>query len=51
MPPYVICHDSTLREMADTMPMTMAAMSKITGMGAKKLSAYGDAFLAVVRRF
>ncbi len=51
VPPYVICHDSTLREMADTMPMTMAAMSKITGMGAKKLSAYGDAFLAVVRRF
>jgi ATP-dependent DNA helicase RecQ len=49
VPPYVIFHDSVLREMAATRPDTLAALGRIAGVGAKKLDAYGDAFLAVLR--
>jgi ATP-dependent DNA helicase RecQ len=51
MPPYVIFHDATLREMATARPADLAQMGEIGGVGAKKLEAYGDAFLAVVRQF
>jgi ATP-dependent DNA helicase RecQ len=50
LPPYVIFHDSTLREIAALRPQSLAALGDIGGIGAKKLEAYGDAFLAVVRR-
>lgn len=49
VPPYVIFHDATLREMAEIKPDSPAALSRITGVGARKLDAYGDAFLAVLR--
>jgi ATP-dependent DNA helicase RecQ len=48
LPPYVIFHDSTLREMAATRPATLAALGRITGVGARKLEAYGERFLAVI---
>ncbi|MEN2787033.1 DNA helicase RecQ [Sphingomonas qilianensis] len=49
VPPYVIFHDSVLREMATLKPSTLAAMGRITGVGQRKLDAYGDAFLQVIR--
>jgi ATP-dependent DNA helicase RecQ len=49
VPPYVIFHDSVLREMAQLRPGNRDALSHITGVGARKLEAYGDAFLAVIR--
>ena len=49
VPPYVVFHDSTLREMAQTRPTSLAAMGEITGVGTRKLEAHGDAFLAVIR--
>ena len=51
VPPYVIFHDSTLREMAAAKPQDRRALSEITGVGARKLDAFGDAFLAVIRNF
>jgi len=51
VPPYVIFHDSVLREMANLRPASLGAMGRITGVGTRKLEAYGEAFLAVVRRF
>lgn len=48
VPPYVIFHDSTLREMTDRSPRTMEALSRISGVGTRKLEAYGEAFLAVI---
>jgi ATP-dependent DNA helicase RecQ len=50
VPPYVIFHDATLREMAATRPMTLRELGEIPGIGARKLEAYGDAFLAVIRQ-
>ncbi|MEE9433363.1 MAG: DNA helicase RecQ [Sphingorhabdus sp.] len=50
VPPYVIFHDTTLREMTSARPDSLAAMSGISGVGARKLEAYGDAFLAVIKQ-
>ena len=49
VPPYVIFHDATLREMAAIKPQDRHALSEISGVGARKLEAYGDAFLEVIR--
>ena len=49
VPPYVIFHDSVLREMAARRPADRAALGEIGGVGARKLEAYGGAFLAVIR--
>jgi ATP-dependent DNA helicase RecQ len=51
VPPYVIFHDSVLREMAAARPTTLAAMGEIGGVGARKLEAFGDRFLEVIRQF
>ena len=51
VPPYVVFHDATLREMAQIKPDSLSTLSKITGVGSRKLEAYGDAFLAVLRVF
>ncbi len=50
VPPYVIFHDAVLREMAATRPATLAALGTISGVGARKLEAFGEAFLGVIRR-
>ena len=51
VPPYVIFHDSTLREMAGLHPTQVQSLGQITGVGTRKLEAYGDAFLEVLRQF
>ncbi|MDP1864235.1 MAG: DNA helicase RecQ [Thiobacillus sp.] len=48
IPAYVILHDATLREIAARKPATLAELGEISGLGAKKLEAYGEAVLAVV---
>ena len=50
VPPYVIFHDATLREMAALKPRTRGALGTIAGVGTKKLEAYGDAFLEAIRQ-
>ncbi len=50
VPPYVIFHDATLREMATLRPATLSQLAEIPGIGARKLEAYGDAFLAIIRQ-
>ncbi len=49
VPPYVIFHDATLREMAALRPASLAALGELSGIGARKLEAYGEAFLRVIR--
>jgi ATP-dependent DNA helicase RecQ len=48
LPPYVIFHDSVLRDMAAARPGSLAAMGRIAGVGTRKLEAFGDAFLRVI---
>jgi ATP-dependent DNA helicase RecQ len=51
VPPYVIFHDATLREMALTKPTNIQALGRISGVGARKLEAYGEDFLSVIAQF
>ncbi|KRP46854.1 ATP-dependent DNA helicase RecQ [Pseudomonas libanensis] len=48
VPPYVIFPDSTLLEMLREQPTTMAEMARVSGVGARKLERYGQAFLEVL---
>ncbi|MDP9172984.1 MAG: ATP-dependent DNA helicase [Planctomycetota bacterium] len=45
LPAYVICHDSTLKQMAMVAPGDIEAMERIKGMGPYKIKMYGSAFL------
>ena len=49
VPPYVIFHDSVLRDMAAQRPSSRAELAVLSGIGARKLDAYGDAFLRTIR--
>lgn len=49
VPPYVIFHDATLREMLEFRPLTPEQLRSITGVGDSKLKRFGDEFLAVIR--
>ncbi|MDT9599613.1 DNA helicase RecQ [Sphingosinicella rhizophila] len=51
VPPYVIFHDSTLREMAALRPASLRALSEISGVGAAKLDRYGAAFVDTILGF
>ncbi|SHM32963.1 ATP-dependent DNA helicase RecQ [Paracoccus solventivorans] len=48
VPAYVIFPDRTLIEMAETRPQTLDDMARVSGVGAKKLDSYGEAFLSVI---
>lgn len=49
VPPYVIFHDKTLREIAALKPQTEDGLRLISGIGENKLSRYGGAVLNVLR--
>ncbi len=48
LPPYVIFHDKTLRELAARQPTSLSALSEISGIGEKKSERYGTAFLKII---
>ena len=50
LPAFVIFHDSTLRSIALLNPSQTDQLSGVTGIGAKKLEAYGEEVLAVIKR-
>lgn len=45
VPAYTIFHDATLMEMVEQHPTTPVQMAQISGVGERKLAAYGPAFL------
>ncbi len=49
VPPYVIFHDTTLRELARLKPADLDALRHIYGVGEKKVQDLGDAVLDVIR--
>ncbi len=49
LPAYVIFHDATLAAIAERAPATMGDLQGLSGMGAKKLEAYGAEVLRVSR--
>lgn len=49
LPPYVIFHDATLRDIATRKPATLDEFAQVAGVGQRKLEKYADAFMDVVR--
>ena len=49
VPPYVIFHDTTLRELARLKPADLDALRHIYGVGEKKVQDLGEAVLEVIR--
>ncbi|MDQ0992396.1 DNA helicase RecQ [Streptomyces sp. V3I7] len=48
VPPYVIFHDATLRDIVTTAPASVAELGTVGGVGEKKLARYGEGVLAVL---
>jgi ATP-dependent DNA helicase RecQ len=48
LPAYVIFHDATLAAIAQSAPQSLGDLQGISGIGARKLEAYGAAVLAVI---
>ena len=51
VPPYVICHDRTLAELAQRRPTSIDQLTGIIGLGQVKIDRYGAALIEVVARF
>ncbi|MGN6271792.1 MAG: DNA helicase RecQ [Protaetiibacter sp.] len=49
VPAYIVFGDATLRGIAVTEPSTLEQLATVSGVGEKKLEAYGEAVLALVR--
>jgi ATP-dependent DNA helicase RecQ len=50
VPPYVIFHDATLREMAEQRPGSLHEFGRVKGIGEAKLSRYGERFLQAIQQ-
>ena len=48
LPAYIVFHDATLAEMAQAAPVSLDALAGISGVGAKKLEAYGREILRLL---
>jgi ATP-dependent DNA helicase RecQ len=48
IPPYVIFHDTVLRDIAAVRPRSMEELGQIKGVGASKLQRYGARVLSVL---
>jgi ATP-dependent DNA helicase RecQ len=48
VPPYVVFHDSTLREMARMKPRSLSALLHVPGVGARKAEDFGQQFLDAI---
>ncbi|PPQ28542.1 DNA helicase RecQ [Rhodopila globiformis] len=48
IPPYVIFHDSVLRDIAAMRPISLEELAQIKGVGASKLERYGERVLGVL---
>lgn len=51
LPPYVIFHDKTLRQMAETLPTNQAQLLRIEGVGHQKAMSYGNLFLDAIAEY
>jgi len=49
LPAFVVFHDATLAQMAQQCPQDIDALAGVSGVGAKKLQAYGEEILRVLR--
>jgi ATP-dependent DNA helicase RecQ len=51
VPPYIIFHDSTLIEIHQHKPKSLAEFGKISGVGESKLQRYAEVFIELIMQF
>jgi ATP-dependent DNA helicase RecQ len=51
VPPYVVFSNATLRFMSQSQPQNRAQFAEVSGVGSRKLSQYGDTFMAEIIAF
>ena len=51
VPPYIICDDKTLTDMARRMPRNLSEMLAVHGMGTAKVGKWGEPFLKVIAAY
>ncbi|HKL76425.1 MAG TPA: DNA helicase RecQ, partial [Halanaerobiales bacterium] len=51
VPPYIVFHDSTLKEMCKYYPMTENTMLNISGVGEVKYKKYGELFMEKIKKY
>lgn len=51
LPPYIIFHDSTLKEMSVYFPQNKEEFLKIKGIGQKKYESYGEDFITLIKEY
>jgi ATP-dependent DNA helicase RecQ len=49
LPAYLIFHDATLQALAQACPTSLDDLAQIQGLGARKLQAYGEELIRVLR--
>ena len=51
VPAFMIFHDATLAEFVELLPETLEQLATVSGVGKRKLSDYGDAFLDTLNEY
>jgi len=51
VPPYVIFHDKTMKELMAVLPDSLEEMRTVSGIGQRKVEMYGEQFLKVIRDY
>lgn len=51
IPPYIVFTESTLRDMAQRMPRSLAQFGRVSGVGSRKLAQYGEVFVEAINAY
>jgi ATP-dependent DNA helicase RecQ len=51
VPAYIVMHDTSLEELCRMRPRSLAALSRVTGFGERKIEAYGEQILLALEEF
>ena len=49
LPPYIIFHDTSLKDMVSKLPVDLESMKNVSGVGHAKLEKYGERFVEAIR--
>ena len=49
VPPYAVCHDSSLADMCKLLPTNPEELRFVKGMGERKIASFGSRFLKTIR--
>ncbi|NLL05371.1 MAG: hypothetical protein GX270_06190 [Clostridiaceae bacterium] len=51
LPPYIIFHDTSLKDMVSKLPVDLEAMKDVSGVGHTKLEKYGIRFIEAIKEY